>query len=188
MVYNKSDALLQEYQRVGEAYEDTELDKYWDFIQKQIQNDPGKKETIQSLTRIEVSKGEEYIVYIHSWEGLNPIGSFIRATQTDVGIYPRFEPVYQRYLQEDNTYAQKLISKNTVTAYYIPFNKETAEKLHKLCDDKSSKSTIRTKYYVQPEGGTAVTVDSYNDWVNGDFDDIFQHGKISTIIPQTKKQ
>ena len=185
MVFNKSDALLEEYRKIGEVYEDTEQEKYYAFVLKQIASDPNKRETIHSMTRIKVAEDEEYITYIHSWEGRNPIGSFLRVTQTDVGTYPRFEPIYEKFIREDNTYGQKLISKNTTIGYFIPFTKERADELHKLCDDKSFKSQNKTKYYVQPEGGTPITVNTYQDWVNGSFEDIYEHGKISNAIAPT---
>ena len=133
------------------------------------------------MKRIMVSPGEEYIVYHHIWEGTNPIGSFIRTTQTNVGIYGHFEPIYERFIQDDNTFGQRLVSKNIATAYFIPFTKETAEELHKLCDDKSFRN--KTEYVVQPEGGTPITINSYNDWVNGDFDDLHENGTITKPLP-----
>lgn len=185
MLYNDSEAQRQEYQKIGQAYEETEEDKSYKQILKEIENDPNKKERITSMTRILVAPGEEYIVYHHTWEGINPIGSFRKTTQTNVGIYGHFEPIYERYITEDNTFAQKLISKNTDTAYFIPFTKERAEKLHKLCNDTPAKPSSRTSYYVLPEGGTKITIPKYEDWLNGEFDDLHEHGKI-TLNPSIK--
>lgn len=188
MLYNDSEAQRQEYQKVGEPYQETEEDKHYNHILKQIEGDPAKKETITSMIRLMVSPGEEYIVYHHSWEGKNPIGSHLKTTQTNVGIYGHFEPIYERFINEDNTYGQRLISKNTNTAYFIKFNKENAEKLHKACNDFTARANQRTSYYVQPEGGTKITVQSYNDWLNGDFNDLHQNGKITLVTqPLTKK-
>jgi len=177
MLFNDSEALRKEYQRIGQTYEENDFDKHYKYILKQIESDPNKKERIQGMLRIMVSPGEEYIVYNHTWEGINPIGSFLRVAQTNVGVYPHFDPVYERYIQEDNTYGQRLISNNTTTAYFIPFTKESAERLHKLCDDKTARQ--RTGYSVQPEGGTQISIYKYEDWLNGDFEDLQEHGRMT---------
>src|SRR5690242_712639 len=111
MLFNDSQALRQEYARIGATYEESEEDKHYKFILNQIESDPNKKETITAMTRIQVAPGEEYITYHHTWSGKNPIGSFCRVTQTNVGIYPKFEPIYERFIQEDNTFGQRLISR-----------------------------------------------------------------------------
>lgn len=187
MIFNDSESLRAEYAKLGEKYEETESDKYWKFILNQIKDDPDKRETIQEMTRIAVAPGEEYITYHHMIHGKNPIGSIVSDSQTNVGIYPKFEPIYERYINEDNTYSQRLISKNTTIAYFIPFNKENAENLHKLCNDISMKAGLRTVYYVMPEGGTKITIDSYQDWLNGDFQDLQEHGKITTTVAVAKQ-
>jgi len=188
MLYNDSEAQRKEYQKMGQVYEETEEDKYYKQILREIENDPNKKERISSMTRILVSPGEEYIVYHHSWEGINPIGSFRKTTQTNVGMYGHFEPIYERFIQEDNTFGQRLVSKNTDTAYFIPFTKEKAEELHKLCNDAVAKPSARTSYYVMPEGGTKITIPSYKDWLNGEFDDLYEHGKITLLIQEKPKK
>jgi hypothetical protein len=33
-----------------------------------------------------------------------------------------------------------------------------------------------------PEGGTKITIDSYQDWLNGEFEDLFKNGKITTVV------
>lgn len=187
MIFNDSEQLRQEYAKLNETYEDTETGKYWKFILKQIANDPNKKETIQEMLRIAVSPEEEYIVYHHMWQGTNAIGSVVSDTETNVGIYPKFEPIYERYINEDNTYSQRLTSKNTTIGYFIPFNKENAEKLHKLCNDISMKPGQKTTYHVMPEGGTKITILSYQDWLNGEFQDLHENGKITiaTTTPST---
>ena len=187
MLYNDSEAQRQEYQKIGQAYEETEADKSYKHILKEIENDPNKKERISNMTRILVSPGEEYIVYHHSWEGINPIGSYRKTSQTNVGVYGKFEPIYERYITEDNTFENRLISKNTDTAYFIPFTKEKAEELHRLCNDAIAKPSARTAYYVMPEGGTKITVNSYQDWLNGTFEDLHQTGKATPLISNTNK-
>jgi hypothetical protein len=179
MIFNDSEPLRQEHQKIGQTYEQTEFDKHYEFVLKQIEGDPGKKETITRMTRIMVTPGEEYIVYDHSWEGRNPIGSFLKVSQQNVGVYPRFEPIYERFIQEDNTYGQRLISKNTNVGYYIRFTKDKAEELHKLCNDMFARANARTAYYVVPDGGTKITVASYQDWLNGEFEDLYHNGRIT---------
>jgi hypothetical protein len=185
MIFNDSEQLRQEYAKLGEPYEDSEPGKQWKFILKQIDSDPDKKETIQEMTRVAISPTEEYITYNHIWQGKNPIGSYISDSQTNVGVYPKFEPIYERYINEDNTYSQRLTSKNTTIAYFIPFNKENAEQLHKICNDISMKAGQRTIYHIMPEGGTKITIDSYQDWLNGEFEDLFKNGKITTVVTAT---
>jgi hypothetical protein len=177
MLFNDSEALRQEHQKIGQPYEQTEFDRHYEFVLKQIEGDPNKKNTITRMIRIMVSPGEEYIIYDHSWEGKNPIGSHLKVSQSNVGVYPRFEPIYERFIQEDNTYGQRLISKNTNVGYYIKFTKDKAEELHKLCNDMFARANARTAYYAMPDGGTKITVHSYQDWLNGEFEDLINTGK-----------
>lgn len=190
VVFNDSPALRQSYAKLGEEYQPTEQDKHYQYCLKQIESDPKKKETINTMYRIKISENEEYIVYIHTWEGLNPIGSYISVTQTDVGLYPDFQPIKERYITEDNTYAERVLSKNTNIGYFIPFTKDQAEELHKLCNDTSSRPGSKTKYYVDNGGGTLITVNSYKDWRDGEFEDLIENGKITITQPtiQTKSK
>lgn len=185
MIFNDSEAQRKEYAKIGEQYQETDYDIHYKHILKQIETDPSKREIITKMIRIQAAPDQEYIVYDHTWEGHNPIGSLIRDSQTNVGVYGKFEPIFERYIQEDNTFGQRLVSKNTIVSYFIPFTKEAADKLHKLCNDKYGDIGNRTVYIVQPQGGTKIRVNSYNDWANGDFDDLYENGKITTT-PQIK--
>ena len=183
VVFNDSTALRQAYAQLNEEYKPTEQDQYYEHCLRQIQSDPNKKETIIAMSRVRVAQGEEYIVYIHQWEGHNPIGSYVNVTQTDVGLCPSFQPIKERYITEEGTYADRVISKNVSVGYYIRFTKETANELHKLCNDVSAKTAARTKYYIENEGGNKIVINSYNDWVNGDFDDLHENGTITKPLP-----
>lgn len=186
-IFNDSEALQAEYRILGEKYEPTEFDKHYQHVLRQIEQDPNKKDTILSITRLMVSPEEEYIVYDHQWEGKNVMGSALKAAQTNVGVYPHFDALYEKFINEDNTYSQRLISKNTNVAYFIPFTKDKAEELHKLCNDKIARPNLRTKYFVTPDGGTTISINNYEDWLNGEFNDLYEHGKITTtpILPAT---
>jgi len=183
VVFNDSTALRQAYAQLNEEYKPTEQDQYYEHCLRQIQSDPNKKETILAMSRVRVAQDEEYIVYIHQWEGHNPIGSYVNVTQTDVGLCPSFQPIKERYITEEGTYADRVISKNVSVGYYIRFTKETANELHKLCNDVSAKTAARTKYYIENEGGNKIVINSYNDWVNGDFDDLHENGTITKPLP-----
>jgi hypothetical protein len=182
VVFNDSTALRQAYAALHEEYKPTEQDQYYEHCLRQIQSDPKKKETIIAMSRVRVAEGEEYIVYIHQWEGQNPIGSYVNITQTDVGLYPNFQPIKERYITEEGTYADRVISKNVSVGYYIPFTKETANDLHKLCNDITAKAGAKTKYYIENEGSNKIVINSYNDWVNGDFDDLHENGTITKSL------
>ena len=75
-------------------------------------------------------------------------------------------------------------SKNTIVSYFLKFSKETAEQLHKACNDSISRPNQKTRYYVMPEGGTKITIQTYEDWLNGEFNELYDNGKI--LIPNTK--
>lgn len=184
VVFNDSPALRQSYANLGEEYQSTEQDKHYESCLRQIQSDPKKKETINAMYRVKISEGEEYIVYVHTWEGINPIGSYVSVTQTDVGLYPEFRPIKERYITEDNTYAERILSKNTNVGYFIPFTKDKADELHKLCNDVSGRPGSRTKYYIDNAGGSLIAVNSYIDWRDGDFEDLLENGKITKSLPK----
>jgi hypothetical protein len=60
--------------------------------------------------------------------------------------------------------------------YSIPFTKQNLEELHKKCNDKAARITERTKYSVWPEGGTKISVESYHDFANLDFQTLHKYG------------
>jgi hypothetical protein len=100
---------------------------------------------------------------------------------TALGVYEAVEKQITRVLNEEkNEFEERVGIGRKDIRYSIPFTKAALEDLHKRCNDKGAKMADRTKYYVQPEGGMTISVESYEDFLNGKFADVHKYGKIPT--------
>lgn len=179
MRYWKSPQGVAEFAKIGKPYPDTEFDKAWEKHLRRLEHDPNKKEVITQLKRMQVAEDVEFLVYTHTVYGHDDIGSYCEKSQAGIGIYPILRPINQRILNEDNQYETVTTSYTEELGYFIPFNKEMLERLHKLCNDSTVAIKTRTKYSVQPDGGTEIAVASYEDFANGDFEDLYKNGRIT---------
>jgi len=92
---------------------------------------------------------------------------------------------------EKNEFQEVVTAGRREMRYSIPFINTTLEELRKKRNDKSARLADRTHYCVQPEGGITITVERYDDFLNGRFHDLYKYGKIPTdedkLITATKK-
>lgn len=173
---------IAEYAKIGKEYPRTVLDKDFTAFMQKIAWDPNKKETVQQITRIKLADDTEFLTYGSKWEGHDKMYSnYDERYRGELGTYEGIEKLVARVLNEEKNEFQEVVKPGrTEIRYSIPFTKEKLEELHKKCNDKAARMTDRTKYYVQPEGGTTITVERYEDFANGKFADLYKYGKIAT--------
>jgi hypothetical protein len=173
---------IAEYKKIGKEYPQTVLDKDFTAFMHKIAWDPNKREIIGGITRVKMADDTEFLSYGSMWEGHDKMyGNYDKRFRGELGVYEGLEKQITRVLNEEkNEFEEKISIGRKEIRYSIPFTKATLEELHKKCNDKAAKLVDRTKYYVLPEGGTTITVETYDDFLNGKFADLYKYGKIPT--------
>ena len=179
--YPKSKEGIDEYKKIDRPYPDSHMDIDYEAFLAQIAEDNSKKTKIVKLSRIKTGEDIEYLVYDMILEGKNGIGSYDMRSRTNVGMYPIPRPKYERVVTTDNRIETKVAAISQIdTGYSIAFNKQNLEQLHTMCNDKAADGRVKTKYYAVMENGSTITIPKYEDFANGSFDDLFEHGRITS--------
>jgi hypothetical protein len=184
---------IAEYAKIGKPYPKTVFDQDFTAFMHKIAWDPNKRETIQNICRIRLADDSEFLIHDSRWEGHDKLyGNRDKRHRSELGVYEGVEKQVTRVLNEEkNEFEERVGIGRKELRYSIPFTKAALEDLHKRCNDKGAKMADRTKYYVQPEGGMTISVESYEDFLNGKFDDLHKYGKIPSdddkLITTTKK-
>jgi hypothetical protein len=175
---------IAEYKKIGKEYPRTVLDKDFTSFMKKIAWDPSKRETIGDITRIRLADNSEFLIYGSKWEGHDKLyGNYDERYWDEVGVYEGLEKQITRVLNEEKNEFQEVVKVGRRdTRYSIPFTKQNLEELHKKCNDRAARIGDRTKYSVWPEGGTKISVETYQDFLDGRFDDLHKYGKIPTFF------
>jgi hypothetical protein len=185
---------IAEYKKIGKEYPQSVLDKDFTAFMHKIAWDPDKREIIGGITRVKMADDTEFLTYGSKWEGHDKMyGNYDKRFRGELGVYEAIEKRTTLVLNEEkNEFEERVMPGRREIRYSIPFTKAALEDLHKRCNDSGAKMTDRTKYYVQREGGTTITVETYNDFLNGKFDDLHKYGKIPSdeedkLITTTKR-
>lgn len=179
MRYWKSPAAEAEFAKYHLQYPDNEFQDEWDRHIRRLSNDPNKKDKITQMRRVKIGEGLEFITYTHILSGHDQLGSFWEKGQAEIGTYPILHAQNVRELnEEDGQYVTITKSYTEELSYWIAFNKENIDNLHKLCYDTPSISARSTAYTVMPDGGTEISVRSFKDWSEGEFDELYEYGMI----------
>jgi hypothetical protein len=180
---------IAEYKKLGKEYPRTEFDKDFAYFMQRIEWDPDKRETIGSISRLKVSDESEFLIYSSKWEGHDEaLKNYDHRTRDKLGIYEKLEKHTTRSLNIENQIEERTTIGRKTLAYSIPFTKERLEELHKICNDRSANPADKTKYYVEPLGGTEITIIRYEDFLNGDFEDLHKNGAITITVSEQKKK
>jgi hypothetical protein len=185
---------IAEYKRIGKEYPQSVLDKDFTAFMHKIAWDPNKREIIQEITRIRLADDSEFLIHDSLWEGHDKLyGNRDKRYRGELGVYEGIEKQVTRVLNEEKSeFEERVTVGRKEMKYSIPFTKAALEELHKRCNDKGARMADRTHYYVLLDGGTVITVETYSDFLNGRFDDLYKYGKIPTndedkLITTTRK-
>src|SRR5215831_13791040 len=181
MRYWKSQAAEAEFRKYNLPYPPNEFQDAWDRHVRRLANDPNRIDRITQMRRVKIGQDFEFITYTHILSGHDDNGSYWESAQAEVGTYPILRPQNIRQLnEEEGRYETITRSYSEEMAYWIPFNPENIERLHKQCVDSPTQTTKRTSYAVMPDGGTEISVDSFNHWANGNFEELYEFGSIQS--------
>lgn len=179
--YWKSDEGLKEYKKIDYPYPTTEYDKDFDlFLKKTEVNADKQKIKINRITRIQGADNKEYITYDETVTRFDGLGNPEKRFRENLATYPI--PQGQKEVSYDSNNNQQVKTKsisNIETGYSIPFSKAKLEELHKNAFDNVTQRAGKTQYYVQKINGSPVTVQSYEDLKEADFEELFKYGKKS---------
>lgn len=190
--YWKSQEGLKEYQKIGVPYPTTEWDKDYDrFIEKTGGTAEGVKEKteIKRITRVQASDEKEYIIYDENKVRYDGLDNADRRFRENIGTYPIPQGKKEVYYDENNIQKTRTTNINNVeTGYSIPFTKQKLEELHKNAADKVAQRTGKTQYFVEKLNGSLISVESYEDLREADFEELFKYGKKKLSWKEEKEQ
>jgi len=179
MRYWKSSAAESEFAKYHLPYPSNEFQDDWDRHTRKLENDKSKIDRITQMRRIKIGQDLEFITYTHILSGHDELGSYWEKGQAEVGTYPLLRPQNVReFIPEENRYETVTKSYSEEISYWIPFTKENIDKLHPLCNDTPNVIAKQTAYSIMPEGGTQISINKFEDWANGDFDELYEYGEI----------
>jgi hypothetical protein len=161
---------IDAYKTVGKPYDDTLDDIRYENILKITRNSPHSsknKKIVRVMVRLVADDGQEYIKYDLYELLYDAIGAWHEVYQSNVGLYPI--PVTQPKMEYGpGGQVQEVVNGPIVridTGYSIPFTKEAADDIHKMCNDISQRD--RTQYLAKLGNGKRITCKNYavfRDW------------------------
>jgi hypothetical protein len=162
---------MDAYSAIGKEYDNTLDDIRYDNILKTTRNSPHtnkNKKLVRVMVRLVAPEdGQEYIKYDLYELRYDAIGAWHEVYQPNVGLYPI--PVTQPKIEYGpGGQVQEVVNGPIVridTGYSIPFTKESADDIHKMCNDISQRD--RTQYLAKLGNGKRITCKNYTifrDW------------------------
>lgn len=176
--FYKSPEGIAEYQKTGQEYPDHVQDLMFRHHHQLIDWDRNKREIINSVTRVKLWNGEEYLVWSDTSEGVDKVyGRKHTFYRSNLGRYLKIETQTTRIPNPDfqsnpnmefdlndssgdgkpkdfgNLSPFKEIT-NVIgekEAYSLPFTKANLEDLHKRCIDKAANTGELTSYSVSKD-------------------------------------
>lgn len=177
------------YKAVGKEYDNTLDDIRYENILKITRNSPHSsrnKKLVRVMVRLMADDGKEYIKYDLYELLYDAIGAWHEVYEPNIGLYPI--PITQPKIEYGpGGQVQEVVNGpivNIETGYSIPFTKETADDIHKMCNDISRKD--RTQYIAKLSSGKRVPCKNYEMFRDWTIEEI-ESGKQKTITDSKKK-
>lgn len=190
VIYWKSDEGLKAYAKIEQPYPVTEWDKDYDrFIAETKSSDErGRtKRTITRLTRVHGADGKDYIVYSERELRFDDLGNSKKRFRDNLGQYPQPEGHYSIYYDTNNQQKTKIDSiTNINTGYFIPFSPKKMDELYKYTVNDVPQRAGRTEYFVQRINDSLISVESFEDLRDGEFDELAKYGKRTAAWKEEK--
>jgi len=190
--YWKSPEGIKAYEKIGKPYPVTTYDTdYEQFVNSTKSSDERNrtKRKVTRIMRVQGADGKEYLTYSEVETRFNDIGNSYSRFRENIGTYPIPEGHVVLYYDNNGEQQQKVDSISDIkTGYSIPFNSAKAAAIHKNAVDDVPQRAGRTEYFVQRANDPPVSVESFQDLVNGEFDELYKHGKRVPGWPEEKKQ
>ena len=199
--YIESKEGVEEYKKVGLSYPRNAWDNaYREFLKRTPSAEEGNEYAKQNYTRIlsigriRLQGGKEYLGWNQIEVRFDTLGNAENFSRTNLGVYPKLR--FRSVRIEDERGLKRTITQPTGeadTAYSLPFTVDNLDKLHKDCTDNSDfelqpgdpEGLSATRYYVTDlRSHTKISVESYDDLRNGEFEDLYNYGKKITSPKQ----
>jgi hypothetical protein len=203
MEYYYSQKGEEMYKAIDRPYPLHSFDVAYNTFMRKTKNSKDNETIITKMIRLKLPseenqddelEGKEYILYDVRETRRDGLGNKKTYVRLNLGKYPIPEKILEMKFDEDFQPVQKVVGVGEVhTGYEIPFTKERAEEMHKLCKDKiTATNSIRTQYLVQKYNEYKISVDSFKDWLTGDFETLYATGNARgeekpVVKPKTKK-
>lgn len=184
--YLESEAGQREFAKLGIAYPKTLQDEFYDEWSRKENTSADrlseysrhKEREVTSITRVRNgSDSKEYLLYSFVHYRLDKALNVTHRFRPQVGKYPipQAEFSIQRtdFGGEERKFKEIV---NTETGYFIPFTTKKLDEIKNIGLDLGGK----VSYSVVTDNGLRVTVASYDDLRNGDYDEVCHFGRIPT--------
>src|SRR5262245_31132736 len=173
--FTRSAEGVKEYQKIEKEYPNTLTDDNYERFLKRNANSPHSarnRKEIRVLVRELANDGEQYLIWDMYEVMYSPLGAEDEFYLHDLGMYPR--PVTkQKIVFGPNMETHEVITGDIVRndiGYTTPYTRENVEALHKFSTDKRQQG--KTNYIVRRIGGRSITVPTYEDFRDRDFEDL----------------
>jgi hypothetical protein len=181
------------YRAIGKEYPKHPFDLDYEKFLRVTANSTDNKYIINRMIRYQDGEGDdakEYILYDLQEIRRDGVGNQTKRTRQYLGMYPIPEAQRKVVYDEDGQPQTKTVGiSDIITGYEIPFTVEKADELHKLggVDKYSATNKHKTEYLVEKSNGMVISVDSYKDWRDGDFETLFNTGNAEGKPPKESK-
>ena len=184
----------EQYKKIDLPYPKHPFDNAYDSFKKKTASSQDNQFIINRLIRIKIPETEdqdkEYILYDLQEIRKDGMGNPKSFTRTNLGLYPIPQRTAIRAFDEDG---QPIVKTGGISeindGYEFLFTPEKADELHKLgCVDKFTLARRnKTQYLVEKLGEYTISVNSFKDWRDGDFETLYYSGNAEGILPEEQK-
>jgi len=181
--FTKSKEGVAAYSKLGLPYPDEVFDELYEkWLQETSADDLSKytqhkEKEVTMIKRIRTANGNEYLVYSFVHYRLDQALNVKHWWLPQIGKYPLPVP---RYETTDITFGkqQRKIAEiiSIEVGYSIPFTKKNVDKIKDIGLEYNGK----VNYLVEISNGSKISIASYHDLAEGDFDELVHFGKIPT--------
>jgi hypothetical protein len=185
----KSPEGIKEYAKIGQSYPPEIMDDlYEEQFLKETTADPKmlakygsghKPIEVMSITRKKTIEGKEYLYYAKTEYRLDKALNLKHWFFSGHGKYPipegRYEMVHKDFGKTERVLREIM---NVDTGYSIPFTPKNLDKIR----DLGLQFEGKTGYYLEAPNEITLSVATYNDLRNGQFDELAHFNKIPTPL------
>lgn len=190
--YWKSQEGIKAYEKIGKPYPTTTYDTDYEQFVNSTKSSDERNRTKRKLTRmmrVMGADGKEYLVYSEVQTRFNDIGNSFSRFRENIGTYPIPEGNVVLYYDANGEQQQRVDNISDIkTGYSIPFSAQKANEIHKNSIDNVPQRAGRTEYFVQRINDAPVSIESFEDFRDGEFDELIKHGKRFSGWAQEKKE
>ena len=187
----RSDKGVAEYKRIGKEYPNTmDDDRYVKYLRRNANSPHSARNKIElhTLVRELANDGKEYLVWSMRDVMYSPLGGEDPFFRTGLGKYPI--PITRpSIVLGENMQTSEVVTGDVIRddiGYEKPYTRENIEALHEYAMDYRQQG--KTQYIVRRIGGRKITIPKYEDFRDGDFEDLEKNGKITLLLTTSQEE